>query len=133
METLPYGPRLARSSLKRLQSPADLVSQDRVTSLFYPCLGQFSSVQSLSRVRPFVTPWTSLSFTISWSLLKLMSIVLMMPSNHLILYYCCLLLPSSVFPGIRVISSELALCIRWPKYWSFTFSISPSNEYSGFL
>ena len=91
-------------------------------------------VQLLSHVRPFVTPWTaarqaSLSFTISQSLPKLMSIESVMPSNHLIL--CCplLLLPSS-FPSTRVFSSELGLRIRWPKYWSFSFSIHPSNEYS---
>ena len=82
-----------------------------------------------------MTPWTaarqaSLSFTISQSLLKLTSIELVMPSNHLIL--CCpLLLPPSVYPHIRVFSKESALCIRWPKYQSFSFSISPSNEYSG--
>ena len=73
-----------------------------------------------------------LSFTISWSLLKLMSIELVMPSNHLI--FCCpLLLLSSIFPSIRVFSSDLALHIRWPKYWSFSFSISPTNEYSGLI
>ena len=82
----------------------------------------------------FVTPWTiarqaSLSFTSSWSLLKLRSTELMMPSNHLVL--CCpLLLLPSVFPSIRVFSNELALRVRWPKYWSFSFSISPFNEYS---
>ena len=80
------------------------------------------------------TPWTvahkaSLSFTISWSLRKLMSIESVMPSNHLILY--CHLLPSLIFPSIRIFSNELGLCIRQPKYWSFSFSISPSNEYSG--
>ena len=84
----------------------------------------------------FATPWTearqaSLFFTISWSLLKLMSIESVMPSNHLIL--CCPLLLSSIFPSIRVFSSELALCIRWPNYWSFSFSISPSNAYSGLI
>ena len=88
-------------------------------------------VQLLSRVRLFATPWTaarqvSLSFTISWSLLKLMSIELVMPSNCLIL--CCSFL---LLSSIRVFSSELALCIRWPKYWSF--SISPSNEYLGLI
>ena len=92
-----------------------------------------SVVQLLSRVRLFSTPWTaahqaSLSFTISWSLLKVMSIESVMPSNHLILYHPLLLLPS-IFPSIRVFSNESALCIRWPKFWSF--SISPSNEYSG--
>ena len=94
-------------------------------------------VLSLSCVRLFVTPWTaarqaSLSITNSWSLLKLMSIESVMPSNHLIL--CCLLLPpSSIFPRIRVFSNESVLHIRWPKYWSFSFSISPSNEYSGLI
>jgi len=88
---------------------------------------------SLSRVRLFVTPWmatrqASFSFTISQSLLKLMSIQSAMPSNHLIL--CHPLLLPSIFPSIRVFSNELALCIRWPKYWGFSFSISPSNEYS---
>ena len=97
---------------------------------------QFSSVQSLSCVRLFATPWTagrqaSLSITNSGSLLKLMSIELVMPSNHFIL--CCPLLLPSIFPGIRVFSSESVLCIRWPKYWSFSFSISPSNEYSGLI
>ena len=91
-------------------------------------------VQSLSRVQLFLSPWTtacqaSLSFTISWSLLKLMSIQLVMPSNYLI-FFCPLLLLPSIFPSIRVFSSEAALCIRWPKYWSFTFSICPSSEYS---
>ena len=96
-----------------------------------------SSVQSLSRVQVFVTPWTaahlaSLSITNSQSLLKLMSIESVTPSNHLIL--CCpLLLLPSIFPNIRVFSSESALHIRWPKYWSFSFSISPSNEYSGLI
>ena len=94
-------------------------------------------VQPLSHVQHFVTSWSaafqaSLSFTISWSLLKLMSIELVMPSNHLVL--CCpLLLLRSVFPRIRVFSNESALCIRWPKYWSFSFDIGPSNEYSGLI
>ena len=90
-------------------------------------------VQSLSCVHFFATPWTaacqaSLSSTISWSLLKFMSIKLVMLSNHLLL--CHLLLLHSVFPSIRVFSNESALCIRWPKYWSFSFSSSLSNEYS---
>ena len=94
-------------------------------------------VQSLSHIWLFVTPWTaaheaSLSITISWSLLKLMTIELVMPSNHFIFYHP-LLLPSSTLPSIRVFSNELALCIRWPKYWSFSFSIGPSNEYSGLI
>ena len=94
-------------------------------------------VQSLSCVWLFVIPWTathlaSLSFTISWSLLKFMSIGSVMPSSHLILY-CPLLLLPSVFPSIRVFSNELALSIRWPNYWSFICSISLSNEYSGLI
>ena len=94
----------------------------------------FVVAQSLSCLRLFGTPWTaagqaSLSFTISWSLLRLMSIEPVMPSNHLILYHPVLL--PSVFPSIRVFSNELALRIRWPKYWSF--SISPSSEYSGLI
>ena len=98
---------------------------------------QFSFVHSLSCVRLFVTPWTeacqaSLSITNSWSLLKLMSIKLVMPSNHLIPYRPLLLLPS-IFPSIRVFSNESVLCIRWPKYQSFSFSISPSKEYSGLI
>ena len=93
-----------------------------------------STVQLLSRVRLFATPWTaarqaSLSITNSQSLLKLMSIESVMPSNHLILCHPLLLLPS-IFPSIRVFSNESVLCIRWPKYWSFSFSISPSNEHS---
>ena len=95
----------------------------------YPIL-----VQSLIHIWLFVTPWiaihqASLSFTVSGSLLKLMSIELMMPTNHLILCHF-LHLMSSIFPNIRVFSSESALHIRWPKYWSFSFSICPSNEYS---
>ena len=98
---------------------------------------QFSSVQSLSCVRLFATPWTaarqaSLSITNSQSLLRLMSVELVMPSNHLIL--CCpLLLPPSIFPRIRVFSNESVLHIRWPKYWSFSFNINPSNEHSGLI
>ena len=94
-------------------------------------------VQLLSRLQLFATPWTtarqaSLSITNSWSLLKLMSIESVMPSNHLIL--CCrLFLLPSVFPSIRVFSNESVLRIRSPEYWSFSFSISPSNEYSGLI
>ena len=94
-------------------------------------------VRSLRRVQLFGTPWTaecqaSLSFTISWSLFKLMSIEPVMPSNHLIL---CrpLLLPPSIFPSVKVFSDESVLHISWPKYWSFGFSMSPSNEYSGLI
>ena len=96
-----------------------------------------SSVYSLSRVWLFVTPWSaarqaSLSITSSQSLLKLMSIKLVMASNRLILCHPLLLLPS-IFPRIRDSANESVLCIRWPKYWSFSFSISPSNEYSGLI
>ena len=98
---------------------------------------QFSSVESVNRVRLFATPWTAahqpfLSFTNSQSLLKLMSFETVMPSNHLILCRPLVLLPS-VFPSIRVFSNESALCIRWPKYCSFSITISPSNEYSGLI
>ena len=104
-----------------------------------PCLALSpkSSVQLFSRVWLFVTPWTatrpaSLSISNSQSLFKLRSTQLVMPSNHLILYHPLLLLPS-VFPSKRVFSDESVLRIRWPKYWSFSFSISPSNEYSGLI
>ena len=104
-----------------------------LVSFFY----MFSSVQLLSHVQLFATPWTaahqaSLSITNSQSLLKLMSIELVMPSNHLIHCHPLLLLPS-IFPSIRVFSNESVLCSRWPKYWSFSLSISPSNEYSGLI
>ena len=97
---------------------------------------QFSSVQSLSCVWLFATPWTatrqaSLSIINSWSLLKLMSMETVMASKHLILC-CALLLPPSIFSSITVFSNDSVLCIRSLKYWSFSFSISPSNEYSGF-
>ena len=97
----------------------------------------FSSVQLLSRVQLFVTPWTaahtaSLSITISWSLPKLMSIESVMPSTHLIL--CCpFLLPPSIFPSIRVFSNESVLPIRWPKYWNVGFNVNPFSEYSGLI
>ena len=98
---------------------------------------QFSSVQLLSRVRLFATPWTAAcqasgSITNSWSLLKLMSIELVMSFNHLTLCRPLLFLPS-IFPSIRVFSNESVLHIRWPKYWSFSFSISHSNEYPGLI
>ena len=109
---------------------------ERCLLLGREAMANLSSVQlSLSHVQLFATPWTaacqaSLSMNNSWSLLKLMSIKLVMPSNHLIL--CCpLLLLPSIFPSIRVFSSELVLCIRWPVYWVFSFSFSPFNEYSG--
>ena len=96
----------------------------------------FSSVQALSHVRLFATPWTTvcqatLSITNSWSPPKPMSIVSVMPSNHLIL--CHPLLLPSIFPSIRAFSNESALRIRWPKYWSFSFNISPSNEHPGLI
>ena len=102
-----------------------------------PWLGQFSSVQSLSHVRLFATAWTvarqaSLSITNSRSLLKLKFIESVVPSNHLILCHP-LLFSHSIFPSIRVFSNESALRIMWPKYWSFSFNISPSNEHSGLI
>ena len=100
------------------------------------CWFSVSSVQSLRRVQLFLTPWTaacqaSLSIANSRSLFKLKSIKSVIPSNHLIL--CYPLLPPSIFPSIRVSSKELVLPIRWPKYWSFNFSVSPPNEYSGLI
>ena len=113
------------ASKRTIQPPSAL--------LFSRCLGT-SVVQLLSCVRLFATPWTAahqapLSSAISQSLLKFMSIELVMPSNHLILC-CSLLFLPSIFPSIRVFSSESALHIRWPKYWQFSFCISPFNEYS---
>ena len=109
----------------------------KISQSFLIMIVSLSSVQSLSCVWLFVTPWTaacqaSLSITNSWSLLKLIFIELVMPSNYLILCHALLLLPS-IFPRIRVFSNESALRIRWPKYWSFSFSISPSNEHSGLI
>ena len=105
--------------------------------MYYFVLDHVSSVQSLSRVRLFVTPWTaacqaSLSITNSWSLPKLMSIESMMPSSHPILCHPLLLLPP-IPPSISVFSNESTLHMRWPKYWSFSFSISPSNEQPGLI
>ena len=119
---------LGEQENKKTKQPFYCVIPSRVWSL----LELFSSSQSLSSVQLFVTPWTaacqaSLAFTISQSLFKLMSIELVMPSNHLILCHPLLLLPS-IFPSIRVFSDELILHIRYSKYWSFSFSISPSNE-----
>ena len=109
---------------------------DIIIKMYLP-ISDISSVQLLSRVRLSATLWTSacqpsLPITISHILLKLMSIALVMPSNHLILCHS-LLLPPSIFPSIRVFSNESVFHIRWPKYWSFSFSISPSNEYSGVI
>ena len=124
----------------RFGGPAKLFSEAQQTLPSLPTCsletGERSVVvtQLLSLVRLFVTPWTaacraSLSFTMSQNLLRLISIELVMLSNHLTLSHFLLFLPS-IFPSIRVFSNELALCIRWPKYWSFSFSISPSNKYS---
>ena len=124
---------------RNLNTPTLLITQTfvrKVMSLLFTML-YISSVQLLSHVWLFVTPWAaapkaSLSITNSQSLLKLMSIKSVMPSNHLILFHP-LLLPPSIFPSIRVFSNESVLCIMWPKYWSFSFSISPFNEYSGLI
>ena len=116
-----------------------ILAQLFLSSAFFSfyLLVRFVVVQSLSHVQLSATPWTaacqaSLFCTISCSLPKFMSIELVMPSNHLILYHSLLLLPS-IFPSIRVFSNKSVLCIRWPKYWGFSFSISLSNEYSGFI
>ena len=120
-----------------LTSPV-LVCRFFITSTIWEALiSLISSLQSLSHVQLFATPWTaahqaSLSVTNSWSLLKVMSIKSVMPSNHLILCHP-LLLPPSIFPSIRVFSNDSLLCIRWPENWSFSFNISPSNEYSGLI
>ena len=120
-----------------IQPSHPLSSPSPLTFALSPGTAQLSSVQSLCHVWLFVTPWTtacqaSLPINNSRSLLKLISIELVMPSNHLILCHPLLLLPS-IFPSIRVFSNESALCLKWTKYWSFTFSVSPSNEYSGLI
>ena len=116
-----------------------MLTTSRMVNLFQKVFNifQFSSVQSLSHVRLFATPWiaacqASLSITNSWSLPELMCIESVMPSRHLILCHPLLLLPS-IPPRIRVFSNESALHMRWPKYWSFSFSISPSNEHPGLI
>ena len=124
-----------REILTKLWKYAIFLCLFPLEELIYPSKPYFSSGQSLNHVQLFATPWTAahqdfLSITNSQSLLKFMSIELLMPSNHLILCHPLLLLPS-IFPSIRVFSSELALHISEPKYWSFSFSISPSNEYKG--
>ena len=106
-------------------------------SFIHICISCCSLCSITKSCLTFSTPWTaalqtSLSYTISWSLLKLMSIELVMPSNHPVLCFPLLFLPS-IFPNIRVFSNESALCIRWPKYWSFSSNISPSSEYSGLI
>ena len=124
-----------------LAPPLGHKSDQHLGGILWPSLSHGTrpvrSVQSLSHIQLFATPWTapsqaSLSITNSQSLLKLMFIKLVMPSNHLILCHPLLLL-LSIFPSIRVFSSELTLHIKWPKYWSFSFSISPSSEYSGLI
>jgi len=136
-ETLPPGPDPCSLTCFQIFTSQECPTRHRqhthITRLFL----QFSSVQSLSHVRLFATPWTtacpaSLSNTNSWNLPKPMSIESVMPSNHLIL--CCpLLLLPSIFPSIRIFSNESALCIRWPKYWSLSFNISSSNENLGLI
>ena len=130
-------PLLMHSFFKQFRTFTRFPNQGMGSSALIEEVSQFSLVQSLSRVQLFVTPWTaacqaSLSITNSWSLLKLMSIESVMPSNHLI---CChpLLLPPSISPSIWVFSDESVVRIRWPKYWSFSFNISPSNEHSGLI
>ena len=118
-------------------TPGHISRQNYNSKRYMHPYAQFSSIQTVSHVQLFATPWTaacqaSLSITDSQSLLKLMSIESVMPSNHLIL--CSpLLFPPSILPSIRVFSNESVLRIRWPKYWSFSFNISPSNEYSGLV
>ena len=137
-----YGVAQSWTRLKRLSSSSSsnthvqvLMESSHIAFMF--CYQYISSFQSLNRVQLFATLWiaahqASLSSTNSQSLLKLISIESMMPSNHLILCHP-LLLPPSIFPNIRVFSNESVLHIRWPKYWTFSFSISPSNEYSGLI
>ena len=112
------------------------ISLQRLLGLI-PTVSEIIVIHSLSRVQLFATPWNaarqpSLSFTVSWKLLRLMSFEFVMSSNHFILCHPLLLLPF-IFPSIRVFSSKLALCISWPKKLSLSFSISPSNEYSGLI
>ena len=131
------GPSLFLSSNKLFQRHSHSLKRCLKKQVHISWVRKFSSVESLSRVWLFSTPWTatrqaSLSVTNSWSLPKLLSIESVMPSNHLILCHPILLLPS-IFPSIRVFSSESALRMMWPKYWSSTFSISPSNEHPGLI
>ena len=126
-----------QSKIKSLHSISINLPDDRIVISYLAMWSNFVVVQSPSCVWFFVTPWTatlqpSQSVTISRSLLKLMFLESVMPSRHLILCYPLLLLPS-IFPNIRTFSNESALRIRWPKYWCFSFSISPSNEYQGWF
>ena len=123
-------------NIHKLSKPANMTRKNLILLIIIAYKYTVVVVQSLSCVQLFATPWTaacqaSLSFTISRSLLKLMSIESVIPSNHLIL--CHVLLLSSIFPSIGVFSNESAFLMRWPKYWSFSFNISPSNEYSGLI
>ena len=122
---------------RNLESKINCKYESKCKGFFFTLSFQFSSVQSLSRVRLFVTPWiaarqASLSITNSWSSLRLTSIESVMPSSHLILCRPLLLLPP-IRPSIGVFSNESTLCMRWPKYWSFSFSISPSKENPGLI
>ena len=127
----------AKVSLSSYNFLVQTIYSPAISPCWYLCSVQFSSVQSLSRVWLFATPWiaarqASLSITSSRSSLKLMSIKLVMPSSHLILWRPLILLPP-IPPSIRVFSSESTPCMRWPKYWSFNFSINPSNEHPGLI
>ena len=127
---------IAQGSTAGLKTPLNY-QEAHIQQFLYNSQSVSQSVQSLSCVRLFATLWiaacqASLSTSNSWSLLKLVSIELAMPSNHLILCHPLLLLPP-IPPSIRVFSNESTLCMRWPKYWSFSFSISPSNEYPGLI
>ena len=138
------GMALGQGAVSRSRPPQEAPGTTSFSSFSWAQLGEphprgelAVGIQSLSRVWLFATPWTaacqaSLSFTVSCSLLKPMSIASVMPSNHLILCHPLLLLPS-IFPSIRVFSNESVLHIRWPRHWSFSFSVSPSSEYSGEL
>ena len=134
---MPFFLELAKLLLAHLLKFYELTFSQMLLHTFCKSSVQFSSVQLLSHVQLYATPWTaacqaSPSITNSWSLLNPMSIKSVMPSNQLILHHPLLLLPS-IFPSIRVFSNKSVLCIRWPKYWSFSFKISPSNEYSGLI
>ena len=134
---MPFFLELAKLLLAHLLKFYELTFSQMLLHTFCKSSVQFSSVQLLSHVQLYATPWTaacqaSLSITNSWSLLNPMSIESVMPSNQLILHHPLLLLPS-IFPRIRVFSNKSVLRMRWPEYWSFSFSISPSSEYSGLI
>ena len=139
MEPGPFAVRRHSPNHQTSREFPDLSFKQESKNVLCVYISNFKKIVQFSQsvVLTFATPWTaasqaSLSILNSWSLLKLMSVELAMPSNHLIL--CCPLpVPPSVFPSIRVFSSESVLPMRWPKYWSFSFSISPSNQYSGLI